>query len=352
MKILYLYSKIMPYQIPVIRELVSRYNAEVHVVYWDTKGNAPYVPPQMENTFIYRRSELDDAQLKALVEKIAPQIIYVCGWQDMGYLRAIKEPRRNGVPIITGFDEIWRGTFRQRIGAWVFPYYLMHNYTHAWVSGPRQYEFAKKLGFKDQRILYHLYSGDTELFDRAASFLKEKAANYPKTFLFVGRMVPAKAIDTLAKGFEIYRKKYRGDWNLIGIGNGPLKQLLVDQPGVETYDFLDQSRILELLKRVGAFVMPSRFDVSPLVVHEFASAGLPLILSECIGNRLLFLIEQFNGYRFKTDDAEDLAKTMHKLSSRSTTDLVEMGQNSIQLSAAHNARFVAASLMSVVDRCT
>ena len=339
----------MPYQIPVLKEFVNKYNAEVHVVYWDTKGNAPYVPPIIENTVFYARSKFKTQQLSELIEGIVPNIIYISGWQDKGYLKVVKPYKRKGIPIVTGFDEIWSGTLRQRIGAIIFPFFLYNYFTHAWVSGPRQYEFAKKLGFKDSHILYHLYSGNTELFNQGLQFLETKSKNYPKTFLFVGRFVPVKAIDVLVKAFKIYRSKYGGDWKLVCVGKGEMRNLLEGGEHIEIHDFLDQSAIFNMLEATGAFVLPSRFDVSPLVVHEFASAGLPLILSDSIGNKILFLIEKYNGFSFKKDNAEDLAIAMSKMSKKPVSELIEMGQNSFLLSNTHNAKFVAASFISLIN---
>jgi glycosyltransferase involved in cell wall biosynthesis len=348
MKIFYLYSKIMPYQIPVIKEFVTTYNAEVHIVYWDKKGNAPYVPPTIQNTTFYKRSEFSVPQLATLVAQINPNVIFISGWTDKGYLKVVKPYRRKGTPIITGFDEVWSKTLRQRVGAIIFPFFLYNYFTHAWVSGPRQYEFAKKLGFKDSHILNHLYAGNTDLFNGAVNFLESKAIDYPKTFLFVGRLVPAKGIDILAQAFQIYRTKYKGNWDLVCVGRGELRPLLEGVDNITIHDFLDQDTIFSMLKDTGAFVLASRFDVSPLVVHEFASAGLPLILSEKVGNRLLFLIEKFNGFLFKNESPESLALAMYKMEQTPTSDLIKMGNNSHQLSKVHNAKFVAASFISAV----
>ena len=48
MKILYLYSEIVGYLIPIFKEYVSSYNAEVHVIHWDKKKLKPYQPPKLD----------------------------------------------------------------------------------------------------------------------------------------------------------------------------------------------------------------------------------------------------------------------------------------------------------------
>jgi len=347
MNVLYLYAKIPPYQIPVIRELVENYRAKVHIVFWDTHGNAPFEPPKMDNVFFYARSKFNYASLKELTSKINPQIIFISGWQDLTYLPIVVPYKLAGIPIVVGFDDIWLKNIRQKIGAFIFPVFRLLFYSHAWVSGPRQYEYSKRLGFEDSNIIYFLYSGDTTLFSNSFRKLSRRK-EYPKKFIFVGRFVQDKAIDILAEAFNIYKNKYNGEWKLICIGTGEMNYLLENIRDLEVYGYLSQEEIIDELDNVGAFILPSRFDVSPLVVHEFASAGLPLILSENIGNRLLFLIDKFNGYVFKKNSASDLARKMDLLSKQSTEKLIEMGENSHNLSLQHNYRFVAASLMSLI----
>jgi glycosyltransferase involved in cell wall biosynthesis len=113
---------------------------------------------------------------------------------------------------------------------------------------------------------------------------------------------------------------------------------------------MNQNEIINMMQTVGAFTLASRTDVSPLVVHEFASSGLPLVLSDAIGNRQIFLIDGYNGYSFKSEDHIDLAYKMLKISSTSPQKLFELGVNSHKLSRIHNAEFVAASLMSIFEK--
>jgi glycosyltransferase involved in cell wall biosynthesis len=349
LRIVYLYAKFPPYQVPVIREL-SQSRAQVTIVYWDNPGHAPYTPPSIDGDVRFiPRSSIDDHGLCGLLADRQPDIIVISGWQDKGYMRAVKPWRRTGTPVVIGFDEIWRGTLRQQIGRVVFPVWLKQFYSHAWVSGPRQYEFAKKLGFRDNRIINHLYSADTSHFQQFQIDSPSRLQNYPRSFLFVGRMVPDKGIDILAEGFDHYRNRLQGDWELVCVGNGPMSDRLRNRPGVTLHSYMSQSDLFQLMQSTGAFVLASRFDVSPLVVHEFASAGFPLILSDAVGNRLLFLIERFNGQLFQSGNAEALAKAMKKIDQMPTYQLVEMGKNSRMLSMAHNPKFVAASLLSVAN---
>ena len=332
MKILYLYAELMGYQIPILKEYVEQYNAEVHVVHWDNKKLTPYKPPILDNVIYYNRSEYNKDQLKELAKSIEPEIVYISGWQDRGYLAVSYNLRKKGIPVVTGFDDQWRGTLKQCLGAILFPYTLKSFYSHAWVAGPYQFEYASRMGFKKNEIIFNLLSGNTSLFNQGDYHLESKVNNYPKTFLYVGNFRHVKGTDILIKAFEIYREKYKGDWELTCVGNGEMLHLVKDKPKIEVIGFTAQEDLIEIAKRSGVFILPSRVDQWGVVVHEFSSLGMPLILSENVGAKALFLIENFNGISFKNNSSENLAKAMNFISNKLDSELIEMGLKSILLS--------------------
>lgn len=349
MKILYLYAELMSYQIPILKEYVGKYDAEVHVVHWNHKKLTPYKPPNLESVAYYNRSEFTRQQLIELATTVNPDIVYISGWQDKIYLAVVKILRKKDIPVVTGFDDQWKGSFRQRVASLVCPYILKLYFSHSWVAGPYQYEYARKLGFKKNEIIFNLLSGNTLLFNKGAEYLGKKAKDYPKTFLYVGNFRSIKGTDILVDAFKIYRAKYHGNWELICIGNGDLRYLLENVPGIEVMDFTNQHKLVEITERAGVFVLPSRFDQWGVVVHEFASAGMPLILSENVGASPTFLIEHYNGLSFRDNSSENLAKAMYAISKKNSSELVEMGKNSFQLAQKINPEIAAASFLSILS---
>jgi glycosyltransferase involved in cell wall biosynthesis len=349
MNIVYLYTKLPPYQIPVFRELINKYSVKLSIIYWDHPGNSPFIPPDIPHVAYYKRSSLNYSSLKTLLFTIKPDLIFISGWQDILYLICSWRFKIKSIPVVIGFDDIWNGTFRQIFGAIIFRFILKRFYTHAWVSGPRQYEYAKRFNFKDSQILYYLYSCDTDLYQKSFDTLLLNRDDYPKTFLYVGRLVPDKAIDILVEAFKLYREKLNGSWRLLCIGNGPLYNILNDIEGIDVLPYMDQKDIIKTLPNIGAFVLPSRKDVSPLVLHEFCTAGLPIILSDAVGSKLMFLINGFNGYSFRSGSPQSLSEVLSLLSNQPVNKLIEMGINSNRLSLHHNHKFVAASLISVLE---
>ena len=100
-------------------------------------------------------------------------------------------------------------------------------FTHAFVSFSRQYEYAKKFGFLDEKIIFNALSCDTELFDKALSNLENKSADYPHIFIYAGRFSKEKGINELVEAFKIYRDEQGGTWKLLCVGNGNLQHLLL-----------------------------------------------------------------------------------------------------------------------------
>ena len=350
MKILYLYAELMGYQIPILKEYTETYNAQVHVVHWDNKKLTPYIPPLINNVLYYNRSDYSIKKLKTLTKTIAPDIVYISGWQDKGYLYAAYYLKRKGIPIVAGFDDQWRGTLKQYIASLLFPLTLKRIFCNAWVAGPYQFEYARRLGFKKIDIIYNLLSGNTNIFSIGEALLKIKTKNYPKSFLYVGNFRKVKGTDILVEAYKIYKGKYNGTWNLTCIGNGEMLYMIENEPEITVLGYTLQEELIEISKYSGVYVLPSRLDQWGVVVHEFASLGMPLLLSENVGARALFLIDNYNGLIYKDNSAENLAKAMFQFSLKSDLELIEMGKRSFQLSLAINPSFCAANFLSILNK--
>lgn len=347
MKILYLYAEVMGYTMATIRELAERGN-EVHVVHWNHKKKTPYKVPVVPNVFMYNRSELSVEQLKKLAKNIAPVVTVVSGWMDRGYMSVAKQLRLEGLSVVVGFDVQWHGTLKQwlaiilgRVG------YFSRFFSHAWVAGLYQFEYARRLGFEKKNIVYDLYSADLRLFNQAYNDSKEKKQNhYPHRFLFVGRFAPVKGLDVLLQAWQELGEK-KGDWELHLIGNGSLKAQLEATAGVVIKDFMQPEQLMQEVANAGCFLLPSRAEPWGVVVHEFAAAGLPLIVSDVVGAASAFLISGLNGYNFKVNDVKGMANRMHLIINMTDQELHAMAVSSHALSQRITPETSAGNILSV-----
>lgn len=347
MKILYLYAEVMGYTMATIFSLVER-GAEVHVVHWDDRKLTPYVPPSHPRVYMYKRSEMGVEDIHRLVDRITPVLTVVSGWQDKGYLAVSRRLRAMAATVVTGFDDQWHGTLRQRIAGFLGSMgYFSRFFSHSWVSGAYQFEYARRLGFLKQQIIFDLYSADLKIFHEAYRRNQtEKSKKYPHRFLFVGRLEPIKGLDTLVQAWQLLQGR-TSDWELHLIGNGSQRDTFKRISGLVIKDFMQPDELMHEVNTSGCFILPSRGEPWGVVVHEFAAAGMPLIVSNVVGAASTFLISGMNGFVFEANNSHDLARQMARVIGMSDRDLCVMSEHSYRLSQRITPETSAGNLLSL-----
>jgi len=343
MKILYLYSEVVGYLIPIFEEYVSSYDAEVNVVHWDKEKLKPYSPPSIDGVTFYKRSDYSSKDLLLFVLSLKPDIVYISGWMDKGYLKITSRLKKQGVPVVAGFDDMWEGRLRQRIGAILFPFYLKKYFSHAWVAGPYQFEFAKRLGFSNKEVIFDLLSANTAKFT-----LPERKKKEQKSFLYVGNFRAVKGTDILAEAYSIYRSELQGSWGLTCVGNGEMEEVLKYNKEIEIHPYANESELKAIASNCDVFVLPSRHDQWGVVVHEFSALGMPMLLSDYVGASATFFIEGFNGYSYTNNSARELAKKMKVIEASTPEKLEAMQEASHLLSKRISVKTSAANFISII----
>lgn len=339
----------MPYHVPLFRSFLAA-GCELHVMRWTRRNITPYQLPWSLPVATYDRESFSTRAIMDLARALRPDIAYIAGWQDLGYLPAAMALRRSGTPVVVGFDDQWLGKWRQRAGALLSRFILRPLFfSHAWVAGPRQYAFAQRLGFRDDEIIFHLLSADTRLFGTVP---ERRLSSATTGFLYVGALRRVKGVDVLLDAYDIYRKDLGGAWTLTCVGSGELAERVARCPDVQHIGFSDQDELAGLAERAGAFILPSRLDQWGVVVHEFASAGLPLILSEGVGAAPQLLIPGYNGFRVRNADPADLALAMRRMELGSEEERRAMGKRSTELAMAINPEMSAQSFLSLAGRAS
>lgn len=347
--VLFLYAEAMGYTLATVNSLVEE-GLEVYLVHWDNKKLTPFEVNNIPNVHVINRSETSVLDLLSLATNISPDITYISGWQDKDYMKVARFLKNNNKKVVVGFDDQWKGSLKQKLAALLgyFGYFYMY-YSHAWVSGPAQFEYARRIGFEKKEIIFDLLSADIDLFHSAfKSSINIKKKKYPHQFLFVGRFEKVKGVDSLLQAWSQI-KDHRKDWTLHFVGNGSLKSLIAQADDVLLSDFLQPNSLVKLVDNAGCFVLPSRHEPWGLVIHEFTAAGLPLISSEVVGANTAFLIPGLNGYAFKHNNIEDLANAMLKIIHSSDESLIEFSKESHQLSYRISSKTSARNLLSILD---
>lgn len=331
----FLYSRLMPYTIEGLKSLLSISDVNISLFHYSVSDDAPYQLPLIAGIDYYDEKDFDEAKINSFILSTKPKFVFVTGWNNKKYLKSCLFSKKHNIPVISGCDTQWRGDFRQMI-AIIFSKFLIRKYfDYLMIAGIFQYEYARLLGFKRNRILNPLYAANISLFSEkyfGSLLLKEKY--YPKNMLFVGRFENVKGIQFLIDAFNSINDK-KG-WTLTLIGNGSLKESIKlqckENSSIIIKDFLQPNQLVEEVHNFGAFCLPSIYEPWGVVLHEFAAAGLPIICSDICGAATEFVIDGYNGFLFKNRNVYDLKSKIEMLFSLSDSVLLEFSRRSNFLS--------------------
>lgn len=337
--------------------LVKEFSCQVIVVKWDEQKLTPL---ENENHigvhYNLRSSFLSDKELLDFGKKVKPDLIYVSGRMDKGYLKLAKYFRKQNTLILAGMDNQWDGSIRQRL-ACLLSYFLYKQYfTHIQVPNRLQYEYARRLGYSSRNILLPLYTADVDKYTEAYRYRLENNNVIKKTILFVGRLDPVKGLHLLISAFISLKGKH-SQWRLMIIGNGPLKAKIhrdtKEHPEIILKDFLQPNELINAAKDVSFFCLPSLMEPWGVVIHEFTCLGLPIVTSSVCGASSQFLVNGYNGYTFENGSQVDLKSKLEIMMSKSRSELTTMGQRSHNLSQQVSPELTAAATLSIIkSRCT
>lgn len=347
MRLALLHTRLSGYLAACLRAYQRLSGAELLIYAWPHQADAPFDPLLFAGLGEVRsRRDSSDDEIEAAVRDFAPDAVLTGGWADKGYLRICRRMRRRGVPVIAGCDTQWTGGLRQRVAGLTAPWYVQKAIDVLWVTGERQAVLARALGFRDDRLWDGYYACDWGAFAEAgghASLLSEPA------FLYVGRYVPVKGLDTLAAAYQQYRQQVSQPWGLRCAGTGPLRERLQGE-GIEDLGFVQPDALPSVMAHASAFVLPSRFEPWGVVAHEAATSGLPLILSDACGAGVHLLRHLYNGYQFPAGDAAGLARAMVAMHELSDERRAEFGQASFELSKQYTPQRWAETLKHGIER--
>ena len=343
MKITILWSSLSSYSVAFFRELVDSQNCRLQLIYQSPKRETPY--NQFDLQFCYEALQ-DSPNLKGRLDKLvfdfAPDYVLMSSWPFKHFMQLTKKLRRQGVFVISAMDNSWQGTIKQRLGVLSSRWFLKPSIDTFLVAGDRQADFARKLGYDN--LLYGLYAGEVD------RFISDTPINErPKCFLFVGRLMPVKGVKNLIKAYKLYRERSSDPWGLKIAGEGELKYLLEGVPGVEYLHFVQPDKMPMVMQGSSCFVLPSLWEQWGVVIHEAASAGLPIIATYPCGAITTFVRDGVNGYIIPPR-SKPLVETMLKISTCTNAELERMSQYSVVLAKLWTPHKLAEYFVTSVAR--
>lgn len=341
MKITILYSELADYSLACFRALKEK-GTRIQLIHWPVNPEAPF---QFDLSFldeVVSRDELDNTALSQSVVAFKPDLILCSGWIDRGYVAVCKRFQKKAVTVLS-LDNHWTGSVKQQLAGLMAPFTIQSAFQKAFVPGEIQCAYALKLGFASEDIRTGFYSADVGRF--TAYYTEE---DKPERFLFLGRYVEHKGIFDLWKAYQSYRDE-GGAWELWCAGTGDQFENRMEGEGIRHLGFVQPSQLEDVLSECSAYILPSHFEPWGVSVHEMAAAGFPMILSDQIGAKAMFLREGLNGFIFKSGSVDQLKQSMHRMSALSDDELKNMSAKSHALGTSHTPEHWVEAILSFLD---
>jgi len=344
MKAVFLVIDYVPHQVLSIKNLIDKANAQV-LAFHVGRFNRD-TPTNLSNFHTYLSQDFTKYEILKKIEDFSPDIVVSAGWMIPEYNWVCKQLKKSSnIPIVAMSDTPWYGTWKQKINALISPFHVKKAFTHLWVAGIRQYDYARKLGFSNEQIIFNSLCGDTETFNKVQ--LDPKKESYPKNFIYIGRFEKIKGLHNLIKAWGSIKDK-KG-WTFTLIGAGTMKEELQKSGGFIVKDYMTQDKLVAELQNAGCFVLPSLHEHWALVIHEAAIAGLPIVCTETCGAAPHFVINDYNGYRIENNDVNDLQQKLTQIINVTDNQLCLMSENSRKISHSICPEYQLANLLQLIN---
>jgi glycosyltransferase involved in cell wall biosynthesis len=296
----------------------------VHIIHWPVNSEAPFVFKKTDGVSFYQRDTISENNIYEIIQKIDPSIIICSGWIDKLYLKTAFYSK---IPTVLSLDNHWTGSIKQQLLR-IFSRYFLHNkFSHVWVPGEPQKEYAVKLGFPSKNIFTGYYCADINKFNNLYNLnFEKKKNNFPKRFIYFGRYVKHKGIYEMWEAFIRLHDKHPNNWEMWCIGTGDQFPYKTEHDKIKHFGFVQPDEIGEYIGQTGVFILPSLFEPWGVAVQEFAAAGYPLLLSKAVGASDTFLKDGENGFFFEPKNVSGIFEVMKKITSMSDSELINMGE--------------------------
>lgn len=344
-RVIFLYPELAAYMLACLEYLATAHQVEILIFRYDLNNEAPFQFKAHERIEVIEKSKLNSKEILKKCSDFSPDVILSAGWTDKDYRVVSKEFYQKGTPVLLGFDNPWKGTIKQRVATMISSFFLKPYYSHVWCSGVRQYEYARRLKFPQEKIITGVYCADTSLF----KVDKNDKRTSPKTILYAGRFLDWKGVRELYQGFKELKEEFPNDWKLLMYGRGELKEELSETEEIEINDFIQPEELREVMQNVGAFCLPSYEEHWGVAVHEAAAAGCTMLVSDGVGAGTAFVRNGYNGYVFESKNKAALKSSLKNLMLTSDEERKEMSQRSIKMAEQITPELWSATLLSVLN---
>lgn len=158
-------------------------------------------------------------------------------------------------------------------------------------------------------------------------------------FLTVGRYVNVKGIDLLLEAINklVLEKKINKKVEFTIVGDGPDYEKysnFINENGlneiVDLKGWADREKLIYLLKKANAYILPSRSEGLPVVLTEACAASLPIIATN-VGSVTEVAENMVNAIIVKSENIDELSKAILKFINMDKEEINKMSNNSYRI---------------------
>lgn len=292
-----------------------------------------------------------------------PDMVILPGYYDISFWLALLVVKLLRIPAILTFDSTvmdWPRVWYKELIKKIY----VHLCDAAFVYGTQAKKYLGQLGMPEQRIFIRYQAtinDEIAAINLAARHDRDKqqARNglKPRNFIYVGRLSGEKNVATLIQAFHILkgRESAANDWGLLVVGNGPLREELVElcsMRGIADVHFIGGKSWRELPEYYAmsdVLVLPSTSEPWGAVVNEAMVCGLPVLVSNRCGAAYDLLIEGENGFVFDPCRVAELADRMEYFIDNPGR-IAEMGVRSSAIIAEYTPEHTALQMYSGIEQ--
>src|SRR3990172_1417296 len=262
----------------------------------------------------------------SLLVKTKPDVVIMMGWDSLTSFLAHLYCKILGIKFVlysdsTPMEKSWRRFV-------TLPFVKLHvSKANAFIAGgTRSKSYLEKLGANPDKIFVSYNTVDVEKYKRLIRNFKKNSRQLREelgigkkfVIMYYAQLIERKGGDLLIQAYRKLKAIHKNIFLLL-IGDGPFKEnleSLIRLHGIGDVEILANPGDDEVCKYyaiASVFVLPSREDVWGLVVNEAMASGLPVVVSNKAGSSADLVKDDYNGYVFKSENVDDLAKKLEKI---------------------------------------
>jgi len=305
-RLVILNNEILPYRIPLFRALADDPQFDLHVLYcarrgWDRSWSVQRESLTFDHTVVpgfnirirkpdyrERRTIYINPALMLTLARLRPEVIV--GYEySAPALTALLYARLRGARYVVWTEGTTHSERHITWGQKLTRRMIIPRAQAYLATSLAACENLARLGAAPERIVEAPQCHDVTWLANEADRLRPAASPRPLTILYVGFLNERKGVRQLLEAFEhIHRALPEARLTLAG--RGTLHRELADHAWrmgarreVEFLDFVEPTRVPEVLAAADVFVLPSLEDTFGVVVVEAWASGLPVVCSRFAG---------------------------------------------------------------------